>query len=79
MLKIYNSLNIEVTCLGNHDTDFGIEVMQKNLAGCNSPWIISNFKMPGTNEVFGGLKQTHITEHQGVKVGIIGLCEPEWI
>ena len=61
MIKIYNSLNIEVTCLGNHDTDFGLEVMASNLSQCNSPWIMANLRLSETNEIIGGLKQTHIT------------------
>jgi 5'-nucleotidase len=63
MLKIYNACDIEVTCLGNHDTDFGLEAMESNLSKCNSPWIISNLFMPDGKTVFGGLPRTHVVLH----------------
>ena len=77
MVKVYNALNIEVSCLGNHELDFGIDGMLDVLKQCNSPWIISNLKMPG-GDTIGGLNRIHIAEHQGVKIGIMGLCGQEW-
>ena len=29
MVKVFNRLNVAVTCLGNHDLDFGINKMRK--------------------------------------------------
>ena len=27
IIAVFNRLNVSVTCLGNHDTDFGLETM----------------------------------------------------
>jgi 2',3'-cyclic-nucleotide 2'-phosphodiesterase (5'-nucleotidase family) len=56
MVPLYNACNIDVTCLGNHDTDQGSEVLEKLLSLCNSPWIISNFFMPDGKTSFLNLK-----------------------
>jgi 5'-nucleotidase len=42
MIAVFNRLNIKVSCLGNHDTDFGLEKMSENIAKTNSVWIMSN-------------------------------------
>ena len=54
MLKVFNKLNVEITCLGNHDLDYGIERM-KDLVARTAPtkWLISNINVEG--EPIGGL------------------------
>ena len=32
MVKVFNSLNVKVSCLGNHDTDFGLKRMKELIA-----------------------------------------------
>ena len=32
IIEVFNRLNVAVTCLGNHDTDFGIEKMKELIA-----------------------------------------------
>ena len=82
MLKVFNSLNCKVSCLGNHDLDFGVETM-KDLTGRTAPckWLISNINVEG--KPIGDL-QTFTTEHvtltngQRLKVGFFGLAGPDW-
>ena len=45
MVGVFNRLNIKVSCLGNHDLDYGVPRM-KELIGMTKPckWLISNLK-----------------------------------
>lgn len=62
MLAVYNRLDINVTCLGNHDTDFGLDRMTELIRQTNSPWIMSNlfYKAGG---VIGGLERYKVIQH----------------
>ena len=48
MIKVFNSLNVSVSCLGNHDLDFGHE-KAKELIGKTAPceWLMSNLNVLG--------------------------------
>jgi len=43
MIEVFNALDVDVACLGNHDFDFGIkklsELVQKT---SKTKWVISN-------------------------------------
>ena len=56
MVDVFNSLNVKVSCLGNHDLDFGIERM-KELVSMTSPceWLISNLTIKETGRPIGDL------------------------
>lgn len=40
-------------------------------------WLMANLYIDG--DIIGGLSRNHIIEHNGVKIGLFGLCEREWI
>ncbi|KAJ0118568.1 flagellar associated protein [Diaporthe amygdali] len=82
MVPILNALGTDCASLGNHDLDFGVSQF-RNLAGkCSFPWLIANVLDPalGCNVPIGNAKRTHIiTASNGLKIGIIGLGEREWL
>ena len=49
MAGVFNSLNIKVSCLGNHDTDFGLQ-RSKELIEMTKPtkWLMSNLTIEET-------------------------------
>ena len=54
MVQVLKSLNVHVSCLGNHDLDFGLAKMQelvKKTAPCK--WLLSNLYADG--QPIGGL------------------------
>ena len=83
MLKVFNKLNVEITCLGNHDLDYGIERM-KDLVARTAPtkWLISNINVEG--EPIGGLDTYEVREFglndgsRKIKIGYFGLAGPDW-
>ena len=88
MLKVYNELNVQVACLGNHDLDFGVAKMV-SLTSRTAPceWLMSNFNVDG--KPIGGLapytiKSVPLTysaaseEKKAIKIGFFGLAGPDW-
>ena len=47
MLGVFKRLNPKVSCLGNHDTDFGIPKMKELIAKTECPWLMANLFLNG--------------------------------
>lgn len=82
MVPILNALDTDCAALGNHDLDFGVAQFRNLADKCNFPWLVANIIDPalGDNVPIGNCKPTHmLTASNGLKVGIIGLGEREWL
>jgi 5'-nucleotidase len=79
MIEVLNKFHITAACLGNHDLDFGLDVLETHIANSNFPWIISNVFDVDTKIPLGDCKEKIIIEANGFKIGVIGLVEQEWI
>ena len=79
MIPVLNSAGTHVAVYGNHDFDFGLEVLDKWAAKCNFPWLMSNVIDNETEKPLGNGKITHIMNHGGFRVGLMGLVEKEWL
>lgn len=42
MIEVYKRLKVQVSCLGNHDTDFGLAKMSELIEKTKTPWLMSN-------------------------------------
>ena len=79
IIEPFNRLNVDVSCLGNHELDMGIPKAQELIAQTNCPWILSNFiEKDKEMKPIAGLEPTHIVEHSGLKIGFAGLAEEAW-
>lgn len=65
--------------MGNHDFDFGKQKFIKLKNETNFPWLLTNVKDPETNLPLGETQEHVIIEHEGIKIGFIGLAELEWL
>lgn len=79
MVKMLNLMNIRAACMGNHDFDYGVEVLQEAVMESNFPWMLSNAWDRETGERFAGAHETVMVEHGGRKFGLMGLIEEEWL
>jgi len=79
MVHVLNALGLTCAVYGNHDFDFGVDVLVewKNLS--NFPWLISNVTDHLTDAPLAEGLTTHCIEWQGRRFGIIGVIEQEWI
>ncbi|KAG9195906.1 hypothetical protein G6011_01027 [Alternaria panax] len=81
MVKALNKIGVNFACLDNHELDFGVPHFQKLSEKCNFPWLCANVldSALGKDVPLGGCKKTALVNINGVKIGLIGLVEQEWL
>ncbi|EFJ51913.1 hypothetical protein VOLCADRAFT_103101 [Volvox carteri f. nagariensis] len=79
MVAVLNEIGVDVSCLGNHDFDYGLENLMKLNSRCNFPWLMANVMEAGTDAPYGGADKVWLRDWNGIKVGIVGLVEEEWL
>ncbi|KAK5126014.1 hypothetical protein LTR85_011369 [Meristemomyces frigidus] len=83
MVPALNTLKTSAACLGNHDLDFGVEQFEYLAGLCGFPWLCANVLDPTLGDApvpLGKCRRTvMLTASNGVKVGVIGLVEREWL
>ncbi|KAL1709989.1 Metallo-dependent phosphatase-like protein [Schizophyllum commune] len=79
MVPVMNEIAPDVSLTGNHDFDFGYPHLSKLIAGTKFPWVLSNIIDRNTGTVPDVLKEFYVLERCGLRIGIIGLVEKEWI
>ena len=79
MPPVLNALHVACACMGNHEFDFGLERLVELNARCHFPWLMANVLDPATREPLAGARRTQLLEWGGVRVGLVGLVEREWL
>ncbi|KAL6238355.1 hypothetical protein BDW75DRAFT_227989 [Aspergillus navahoensis] len=82
MVPFLNKAGTDVACVGNHDLDFGIAQFRHLRDQCQFPWLLANVLDPALGEdvPIGNCEKTcMLTSSNGIKVGVIGLGEREWL
>lgn len=73
MVDIWNQIGLDVATLGNHEFDFGNEVLLQRLKESNFKWVIANVMDKNTGKPFANLPPYIVKEVDGVKIGFFGL------
>jgi len=73
MVDAWNTLGLDFAVLGNHEFDFGPDVLRQRIQESRFTWLGSNVLDKKTGQPFGGMPPFVIREVGGVKVGILGL------
>ncbi|KIW76035.1 hypothetical protein Z517_10780 [Fonsecaea pedrosoi CBS 271.37] len=82
MVPVLNMIGTQVACVGNHDLDFGVKQFRSLARQCTFPWLLANVLDPqhGPDVPLGKASKTvMLTASNGVKIGVIGLVEREWL
>ncbi|KAF3891458.1 Nucleotidase of the calcineurin superfamily [Trichophyton interdigitale] len=82
MVPFLNHVGTDVACVGNHDLDFGIAQFRHLRSQCKFPWLLANVLDPalGEGEPLANCQKTcMLVSSNGIKVGVIGLGEREWL
>jgi 5'-nucleotidase / UDP-sugar diphosphatase len=77
MIEAWNTAGLDYATFGNHEFDFGPEVLRERMKESRFPWIAANVIDTKTGKPFGGAESFVIREIDGVKIGIFGLVLPE--
>ena len=73
--ELMNDIGVNVSTLGNHEFDFGIEQLNNIMSNRNFPTIACNVKVKSTGENY--VPPYIITNIKGVHVAIIGVLQSE--
>ena len=80
MVPVLNRCGIHTSVLGNHDFDFGLEKLVGLMKKTNFPWLLGNvFERGGSGAVLGGCDRYRVVDWHGVRLGIMGLVEADWL
>ncbi len=77
MISAWNSAGLDYAVLGNHEFDFGDEVLVERMMESKFVWLGSNVIDRTTNRPFNDMPPYILRTFDGVRVGIIGLLTPE--
>ena len=74
MIAALNAAGLDMATLGNHEFDFGDDVLIQRMAEAKFQWIVSNVIDTNTGKPVGGALPYVIRTFGTLKVGFIGLC-----
>jgi 5'-nucleotidase len=77
MIESWNALGLDYATFGNHEFDYGPEVLRSRMKESRFQWLAANLVDKKTGKPFGGTAPFVVREFSGVKVGIFGLVWPE--
>lgn len=63
----------DAVAVGNHDFDFGTEVLRGVIDSSGVPWVGTNVRVRGTDTTPGFIESSLLIERGGIKVGVFGL------
>ncbi|HEX2272197.1 MAG TPA: metallophosphoesterase, partial [Pyrinomonadaceae bacterium] len=77
MIDAWNTAGLDYATFGNHEFDFGPDVLRERIKESKFGWIAANVIDTTTGKPFADVPPYVIREFNGVKVGIFGLVLPE--
>jgi 5'-nucleotidase len=77
MIAVWNALGLDYATFGNHEFDFGDDVLRARIKQSRFGWLAANVVEKASGKPFPGSLPYAIRSVGGVKVGIIGLTTPE--
>ena len=76
MINLFNAMGFDVGVFGNHEFDFGDDVLAQRIRESEFPWLATNVKN-SDGAPFGGADNFWTTQVGDYKVGFFGLLTPE--
>lgn len=78
VVEVMNAAGYDVAALGNHEFDYGSDVLEKRISEMNFPAVAANITVDATGEPF--IQQNAVfTLSDGTKVGVFGLDTPSTV
>ena len=67
-----NYIGFDAMTVGNHEFDWGFDVLEENISNMNFPMLAANARDLRTGEPFTFFEPYTIVEQKGVRIGIVG-------
>jgi 5'-nucleotidase len=77
MIAGLNAAGLDLATFGNHEFDFGPDVLRQRMAESRFTWVSANVLDRRTGRPFGGAQRDVLRAFGPIKVGIFGLTMPE--
>lgn len=77
MIAVLNALGLDVATFGNHEFDFGPDVLRRRMRESRFGWLSANVVDRATAAPFGLALRERVTTLGGVRVGLFGLTTPD--
>ena len=77
MIATLNAIGLDAATFGNHEFDFGPNILLERMREARFAWISSNVRDRRTGGAFGGAQHDRIVTLGGIRVGLLGLTLPE--
>jgi 5'-nucleotidase len=77
MIDAWNMLGLDYSTFGNHEFDFGPEVLRQRMKESKFKWVAANVIDKKTGKPFGDAPAYVVREFDGVKVALFGLTLEE--
>ena len=76
MITLMNAIGVDAAGLGNHEFDFGDDVLKQRMMASKFTWLASNTRGPDGNP-FGGALAVMVRQMGDLKIGLFSLLTPE--
>ncbi len=74
MMAVLAAAGLDLATIGNHELDFGPELLRRRMAAASWQWVVSNVRDAATGEPLPGARPYVVRRHGSLKVGYLGLC-----
>ncbi len=74
MIDALGAMGLDLATLGNHEFDFGPDVLRRRMREAPWDWVVSNVIDTAAGEPFGGAAPWLVREYGDLRVGFLGLC-----
>jgi len=76
-VDVYNAIGVDAVTTGNHEFDYGQDVLAERIAQAEFPFLAANIVDEATGTAPEGITPYVIEKLSGVKVGVIGVANPD--
>ena len=82
-VEVLDAIGIQYCVIGNHEFDFGNDILKEHIKNSKFRWLGSNIKIKETDELLEGITDTAIEsfdvitddgKKRNIKVGLFGVC-----
>lgn len=73
IIALMNKVGFNLSAVGNHEWDGGVDALQKNIEDADFPFLCANLKMLNGEKL--DVKPYEILTVQGIKIGVVGMLE----
>jgi len=77
MIEAWDASGLDYATFGNHEFDFGPEVLRQRISESHFKWLAANVIDKKTGKTFAGTPEFIVREFNGVKIGVFGILLPQ--